>query len=305
MSLRRYLLNAWLRVVEKPRMKRAQTPDPLRKALEFQSKLFFHAPRGTTQRWIDLGGVPSLEIVPPQGATPPRTILYFHGGGFTFGSPRTHAALVAQLAHRLGARAILPHYRLAPEFPFPAAPEDVLTAWHVLIADGTAPQDIVIGGDSAGGALAFGLLSDLCAKGAALPGAVFGFSPLTDMTHSGQSFRDNAERDVVLPAGRASSMGQVFLGGQSPKDPRISPIFGVFKGAPPVWITVGDTEILRDDSRRLEQVCERDGVDVTLVERHDLPHVWPIFHNILPEARESLDALAMWIRQRQGWPDEN
>lgn len=305
MSLRRRLLNAWLRVVEKPRMMRSQTPEPLRKALAFNAKLFFHAPRGTTKRWTQMGGMPTLEIEPPQGATPPRTILYFHGGAFTFGSPRTHAALLAQLAHRLGARAILPQYRLAPEAPFPAAPDDALSAWNALLAQGVAPQDIVIGGDSAGGALAFGLLSDLCAKGAALPGAVFGFSPLTDMSYSGESFRENAQSDVVLPAERAHEMGQLFLVGQSPSDPRISPVFGEFKGAGPVWITVGDTEILRDDARRLAQVCARDGVEVTLVERHDLPHVWPIFHNILPEARESLDALAAWIKQQQGWRDES
>ena len=305
MSLRRRLLNGWLRAVEKPRLKRAKTPEPLRKALEVQSKLFFHAPRGTKKRWTELGGMPALEIDPPQGAAPARVILYFHGGGFTFGSPRTHAALVAQLAHRLAARAVLPQYRLAPEAPFPAAPDDALAAWSALIAEGIAPRDIVVGGDSAGGSLAFGLLSDLCSKGAALPGAVFGFSPLTDMTHSGQSFRENAESDVVLPAERALSMGQMFLAGQSAKNPRVSPIFGTFTGAPPVWITVGDTEILRDDAHSLAQVCESAGVDVTFIERHDLPHVWPFFHNILPEARETLDALAIWIRQRQGWQDEN
>jgi len=213
--------------------------------------------------------------------------------------------MLAQLAKRLGARAVLPQYRLAPEAPFPAAPDDALTAWNALIAQGVAPQDIAIGGDSAGGALAFGLLSDLCAKGAPLPGAVFGFSPLTDMSYSGDSIRENAKSDVVLPAERVHEMGQIFLVGQPPEDPRISPAFGKFKGAGPVWITVGDTEILRDDARKLAQVCQRDAAEVTLVERHDLPHVWPIFHTILPEARESLDELAAWIRQRQGWQDEN
>lgn len=305
MSIRRHLLNTWLKAVEKPRMMRAETPNSLRKALEIQSKLFFHAPRGTSMKWTTLGGLDALEIEPRQGVTNPRILLYFHGGGFTFGSPRTHSALVAQLAHRLNARAIIPQYRLAPEAPFPAAPDDALTAWQALIDQGCAPQDIVIGGDSAGGALAFGLLARLCANDAPLPGAVFGLSPLTDMTHSGQSFADNVDSDVVLPAKRADLMGQMFLAGQPPDDPSVSPIFGTFNNAPPVWITVGDTEVLLDDARRLAQVCERDGVDVTLVERHDLPHVWPFFHNILPEARETLDELALWIRQQQGWQDES
>ena len=44
-----------------------------------------------------------------------------------------------------------------------------------------------------------------------------------------------------------------------------------------------------------------EGVQVQLVQEHDLPHVWPLFHNILPEARQTLNALAAWIRQQQGW----
>lgn len=305
MSLRASLLNRWLRMVEKPRIRRADHPAPLRKALEFQSKLMFHPPRGTQQRWIELGTRTALEVMPKGAETSQKVIFYIHGGGFTFGSPRTHAAMVAQLAHRVGARAVLPSYGLAPEQPFPAAPHDVRAAWDGLIAQGTAPNDVIIGGDSAGGALAFGLLAQLCAEKALMPAGVFGFSPLTDMTHSGASFTQNAQADVLLVAEKAADMNRMFLGEHSPKEPSVSPLFGDFKGAPPVWITVGDTEILLDDARSLARLCESQGVPTTLVERHDLPHVWPIFHNILPEARKSLDQLAAWITQRPGWQGES
>lgn len=237
---------------------------------------------------------------------PRRVLFYIHGGGFVFGSPDTHAAMVAQLCQRTGARAVLPKYRLAPEAPFPAAQQDVRAAWDGLIAEGVRPADIVLGGDSAGGALAFSLIATLCAEArcsesSALPGAVFSFSPLTDMTHSGQSFIDNADSDVLLPAERATALGEMFLQGHTGDDPCVSPLFAQFAGGPPVWITVGNTEILLDDSRRLAMRLREQGVAVDLSERHDLPHVWPLFHNILPEARETLDALGLWIRQRQGW----
>ena len=118
-----------------------------------------------------------------------------------------------------------------------------------------------------------------------------------------ESFRKNAVCEAVLAAGRADETGQMYLNGTDAKDPRVSPLFANFKGAPPVWITVGDTEILLDDGRGMARALDDVGVDVTFVEERDLPHVWPIFHNILTEARQTLDDLADWIRQvlaRQG-----
>ena len=305
MSLRRLLLIRWLRAVEKPRIRRAVTPEPLRRALELQARLFFHAPRGTQKNWIKLGNIAALEVVPRNANGPDKILFYIHGGGFTFGSPRTHAAMVAQLASRLGVKAVLPQYGLGPEAPYPAAPDDIYAAWQGLIAKGTAPANIIVGGDSAGGALAFGLVAHLLARKEATPGAVFGFSPLTDLSFSGDSFRNNAGADCVLPAESAAALGEMFLQGKPVDDSRVSPLIGQFQGCPPAWITVGDTEILLDDARRMVARLDEHGVDATLEERHDLPHVWPFFHNILPEARETLDQLADWIRRQPGWASGN
>lgn len=292
-------LNFWLRRVEKNRLRKG-TPAQLRRALEVQSKLAFHPPRGTRQQWQTYGDIPCLEVT-PRGSTPDRVLFYIHGGGFVFGSPDTHSAMAARLAHAIGARAVMPRYRCAPEHACPAASEDVRAAWDGLIAGGMAPGDIVIGGDSAGGALAFGLVSALCAEGMALPGAVFGLSPLADLTFCSDSLQKNADCDVILPAERAAELAELFLQGQRGDAPGVSPIFGAFHGAPPAWITVGDTEILLDDACRLAARLQEHGVDITLKVEHDLPHVWPIFHNILPEARKTLGALAQWIRQQQNW----
>lgn len=281
-------------------MQRAKTPAQLRKRLELQARLFFRAPRGTQMQWQVLehgpARVDALEVVPRE-LTSDLVVLYLHGGGFVFGSPQAYSALAGQLAGRLGARVVLPRYRLAPEHPFPAAFDDVRTAWDGLINSGVAAGQIVIGGDSAGGALTLSLLAQLVQEKAALPAATFGFSPLTDMSFSSNSLRDNVEAEAVLPAERAHDMAAKYLNGLDDTDPRVSPLHGDFTGASPVWITVGNTEILRDDSRNMVKVLERDGVDVTYVEEHDLPHVWPFFHNTLPEARQTLDAVAEWIRR--------
>lgn len=299
MSWLRQPLNMWLRTVEKRRMRRGSVAT-LRRALEVQSRLLFRAPMGTTKTWGDFGGVPCLTLE-PRAHVQGRVLLYIHGGGFVFGSPNTHSAMAATLAQNIGARAVLPRYRLAPENVFPAASDDIRSVWDALLESGVAPYDIVVGGDSAGGALALGLVASLCGEGAELPGSIFAFSPLTDLTFSGESFIRNAEAEAVLAAERGTEMAELYLSGHSGADPAVNPLYAAFKGAPPVWVTVGDTEILFDDARRIAEKLKLEAVDVTLVVEHDLPHVWPIFHNILPEARQTLDALTQWIRQQHYW----
>lgn len=287
-------------------MARAQGPAQLRRRLEMHAWWFFRIPRGTRTQWQALGDgqhrVDTFDVV-PRNLSSDKVVLYLHGGGFVFGSPKVYAALAGQLAQRLGARVVLPRYRLAPEHIFPAASDDVRAAWDGLLRSGIAPDRIVIGGDSAGGALTLSLLDRLAQEQGPMPAAAFCFSPLTDLTFSGESFRKNAKVEAVLPAERAHSMAEMYLQNGNPKDPQVSPIFGHFNGIAPVWITVGDTEILYDDARRMVQVLSESGVDVTFVEQQDLPHVWPLFHDILPEARQTLNDLADWIRQipaRQG-----
>ncbi len=163
------------------------------------------------------------------------------------------------------------------------------------------PRQVVLGGDSAGGALAFGLVESLLASGAPTPAAVFGFSPLSDLTFTGESFRTNASLDAVLPSESAAKLCDLFLCGAPADAPSVSPLFGDFYGCPPAWLTVADTEILLDDACRLAARIKKQGGDATLVVEHDLPHVWPIFHNILPEGRQTLRTLAGWIRQQPGW----
>ncbi|MEP4197023.1 MAG: alpha/beta hydrolase [Aliishimia sp.] len=298
MSLMRPILNLWLRLTEKTHLARVQDANSLRRAFEMKAKLFFHAPFGTKCADSAMANIPvrSLNV----GSTQGPLILYFHGGGYVFGSPRTHDAMIATLCKKASARAVLPDYRKAPENPHPAAIEDAEAAYLALLAEGEDPAQIVIGGDSAGGGLTLALVAVLVSKGHPLPAGAFAFSPLTDMTFSGVSVRDNAKTEVVLPASRILDMAQVFVGDGARDDPTASPLFAEFTGGPPIWLTVGDTEILLSDTERLAERLKGQGVKVDLKVEHDLPHVWQLFHNLLPEAHRSLDDVALWIKQRTG-----
>lgn len=297
MSFMRRLLNLCLRLFERPHLARAKTPAKLRQSFERKARFWFRAPRGSTFRTEIIDGVPIVWAGGQDVRETGPIVLYFHGGGYVFGSARTHRAMLARLSQLTGLRACLADYRLAPENAFPAALEDALSVYIELAA---RPGGVIIGGDSAGGGLACALLAEILRHGLKKPLGCFAFSPLTDIGFSGDSVARNAKSDVVLPVERVGEMAEMYLQGAPVRDPRASPLFAPFSGAPPVWIAAGSTEILLDDTRRMATHLREAGIDVTEVIEEDLPHVWPIFHNLLPEAQETLKQVANWIRLRSG-----
>ena len=291
MSLRARLLNLSLRLFEKRSLARAEDPVVLRAGFERKARFWFRAPRGSRFERGEVGGRPALWALGPgvaRDAGP--VILYFHGGGYVFGAPATHRAMLARLSALTAMPACLPDYRLAPEHPFPAAVEDGLAALA-----GLARRPVVLGGDSAGGGLALAVLAEGLARGVRAPRALFAFSPLTDLTFAGESFRRNARADAMLPASRAHELAALYLQGGDPRDPRASPLFADFSGAPPVWLAAGDTEILLDDTRRMAARLRAQGVVVTERIARDLPHVWPMFRGLIPEAEATLGEVADWL----------
>lgn len=276
-SLRARLLNRWLKAFQRPAMARlsASQPELARNRFEGQMRLFYGRPRNARKGRI--GGVQVLEVGPTDGVP----ILYFHGGGYFFGSPRAYFGFAKRISQNCGLRVILPEYPLAPENPFPAAPDAALRIYRELAAQGP----VILAGDSAGGGLALSLLAQICGAGLAQPMMTWVLSPLTDLTLSGDSMTANAGAEVVLPPERMAESCDGYLGGADADDPRASPLFADFAGAAPVHIWVGDTEILYDDSRRMAASLVDQDVDVVLTEERDLPHVWPLFPSWqLPES---------------------
>src|SRR5690606_7355219 len=155
-----------------------------------------------------VGGVPALRLDAGPDA---RIILWFHGGAYCIGSPRTHAALVAALAMRIGAGAVLPDYRMAPEDPVPAAPKDALAAEAGLMGEGIVAGRSVLGGAGAGGGLAFAALHLALAEGLPPPAAVVAFCPWADRTGRGASRRTNARRDALIPVQRFAEIRDMYL----------------------------------------------------------------------------------------------
>lgn len=291
MSWQAKALGFFLRTFVRPSFARAADPNQARARFEKLARLGFRAPAGTAVTQGDLG-VPGRWVT--NRRTSDGTVLFFHGGAYLMGSSATHTALAAKLARRSGAQVFLPDYRLAPEHPFPAAFDDAVACWNSLISRGYSADKIVLAGDSAGGGLALALLSHLCRTGQQ-PAGCFVYSPWTDLTFSGASLVTNAKSEQLLPPARLTESRAHILGGSRPSDaddPRLSPLHAQFPAPPPVMIHVASTEILRDDALRMRNRLP----DAEIRVAGDLPHVWPLFHNTLPEARDTVQASAMFIR---------
>jgi len=242
---------------------------------------------------------PSTATTMPAGAT----VLYLHGGGYYFCSPRTHRPITFGLASGARARVFALAYRLAPEHPFPAALDDAVAAYRALLATGIGAASIVIAGDSAGGGLTLATLVALRDAGVALPACAIVFSPWTDLAATGESLRSNDASDVMFCGAALARAAQFYLGTTAADHPLASPLYADLKGLPPLLIHASRTEVLRDDAVRFAQRARDAGVDVTLELWPNTPHAFQIFARLLPEARSALAQACGFIQQHAPMPD--
>ena len=182
-----------------------------------------------------------------------RVILYCHGGGYSTGSCIYARTLTTKLASAASMDVFCFDYRLAPEYPYPAAPQDAMKAWDHLMLQGFGAADVVVVGDSAGGNLALSLTLSLREQGRLLPGGLVLLSPWTDLTASGKSHESRAEVDPVLDAEYLKKMTENYAKDADCRNPLVSPLFADFSGFPPVYIQAGDNEVLLSDSTRLQK----------------------------------------------------
>lgn len=245
---------------------------------------------------VDAGGVPALWIEAP-GAAPDRVIVYLHGGGYVFGGPRSHGALAAQYSHAAQARVLFLDYRLAPEHPFPAALQDSLAAWRWLLAQGVDPARTALAGDSAGGGLTLASLQAYRDAGLPLPACAATISPWVDLEGLGASFTEKAEVDPMVGADLIRMLVPLILPQGQVRDPRIAPIYGDFRGLPPLLIHVGERERLLDDARRVAACASAAGVKNQLEIWPGMVHVWHAFCPRLDEGVQALDQLGAFVRQ--------
>lgn len=261
---------------------------------------------GEARKFYDAWGVPVADDITveerPGGhlLTPPETDgsltgLYLHGGGYVYGSLRSHGHMVGEIARAARCRMFFADYRRAPEHPYPAALDDAVAAYHSLLAEGRSARDVVLVGDSAGGGLVLATLLKLRNAGTALPAAAACISPWTDLTGSGETYRTLEHEDPMLTKPVVELVSASYRAGTPATDPYISPLFGDLAGLPPVFMQVGSREILLSDAQRFIDGVRSAGGAGELEVWPGMVHVWHLHHARLSKAREAVTRLGGWL----------
>lgn len=213
------------------------------------------------------------------------TLLYFHGGGYTFNGP-VSARFAAMFAHHTKAHLFAPDYRLTPEHPHPAQSDDALAAWQYVTKTVPAEKIVVIG-DSAGGHMALMLLQTLKQKGLPQPALCIGACPWTDIGARGDSLHGNDHFDLV--------QGWMALRFGEWLDPHgtfgrnaLSPISYDYAGLAPLYLQAGGREILRDMIYDFAEVQTENGAKIMLDVWEDMPHNFQAYDSLKASSTEAL-----------------
>jgi acetyl esterase/lipase len=248
---------------------------------------------------VSAGGVPA-EWIMESGVKPEKRIAFFHGGGFVAGKLASRHPFASWISKATGCSILLVDYSLAPEHPFPAAIEDALSSYHWMCnngPDGEKPaKKIFIGGDSAGGCLTLATLLGLKDANENLPDAAFTLSAMLDMAFTGKSIVNRAEVDILFKPSHLEKCVKLYLAGQDPLIPLASPLYGDLSGLPPIFMQVGDAELLLDDSVRFAEKAEKAGVKVKLEVWPEMFHNWQLLAPLFPEAQQAIDRICEFIR---------
>ena len=235
----------------------------------------------------------------PAQAIKGAAILHLHGGWFNWGTAQAFRNLVGHIATAGGSDAFIPDYRLAPEHPFPAAPEDVRATYFGLIERGFTK--VAVTGDSAGGNLALGLLGFLKTSSASAMSAIVGsvaLSPITDLSLTGRSWLTRAVADPYFTQPQVTELVRSYLNGHDAFDPLASPLNADLAGFPPLRVHVGDDEVLLGDSVRFVEQAVAAGVDARVDVWEGMVHGFLGAVGRLEAATESLNLIGKFLAER-------
>lgn len=255
------------------------------------------------------GGTAFQRVLHKESGRTGRLLLYFHGGAYVAGLSPSYRNLAPGFFDAAGkCETIYLDYHCAPDYQYPAQLNEALDLWDDLTGrQGYLPEQIILGGDSAGANLTLALLLKLRDLRKPMPRAAFCISAWTDMTCSTQSFHDNFGKDVmfgdkgkVLTEERRQQLlhGKTFcfLGDADRRDPYVSPIFGDYHDFPPMFFSVGTHEMLYDETMQVVEKLKACQVPVTCEIQPGMFHIYVVFARLVPEGKISYRRLLSFIR---------
>ena len=252
---------------------------------------------------IHIGNIPAEKhTLKRPKVSDPIMMLHLHGGGYFSGSSQMYRAFISFLCKKLQVNALSISYRLVPEYPYPAALDDAFTAYKWLLEEKSIPaENIIILGDSAGGGLALALLHRIGKNSLPQPKCAITLSPWTDLTLSNESYTINRDNDAFFNFINLENAARLYIGNDSAENPEISPVFADFSGFPPIFLQVGSTEMLLNDSTVIAERMEEQGVSVTVDIWEGLFHNFPVFSRmpvigqLTPEFKKAINNMKLFL----------
>lgn len=247
---------------------------------------------------VSLAGVDNYWFIPSTVASR-EVIVYFHGGGYIYGSLQSHAAMVSHIASAIGRKILFVEYSLAPEKTFPTALNEATAVVNTLVQ--SAPDfQFAFMGDSAGGNLAMATALNLKNLSRPLPVYQVLISPWTNMNTAYKSYDENEKLDPILTRDFMQYASSNYTGGEQLNNPLISPVFGNYTGFAPTLILVGAEEILRDDALNLHDALEHAGCTSVLRVFNKVTHVWTLSSITSAESIEALRLIRRFVDEVAG-----
>lgn len=236
------------------------------------------------------------DLIRLPGSDGTRLIVYFHGGGFLFGSSRSHRVIASNLARASGSAVLAADYRLAPEHPAPTAHEDAFAVYRWVLDSGYEPSRVALTGDSAGGNLALSTAVRARDAGLPMPGALMLMSPALDLANDLESHRSMADAPLVTPE-LMELFNRLYIGDGDRRSAAVTPLHGDLSGLPPTLIHVGSWELLRDDSIEVAKRIADAGGAAELKVWDGMCHSWQLWAPMLDEGMASIEEAGGFLRR--------
>ena len=239
-------------------------------------------PEGVKQEKNVIADIPVLRLFPKVDKHK-YTIMFIHGGAFCLMSALTHSRFAGHIANACNGQVIVPDYSLAPEFPYPVALNECMAVIKILMKE-NSPKPLALIGDSAGGTLAMATALKLRNEGESLPFGLVLMAPWLDLTLSSPSVKILKDKDVMLNERNLRATSTHYIGTANATSSYVSPLYGCFRGLPPVYVQASEYDLLLDDSKRLQKMYIEQGLELRLEVFDNMMHSFQFFAGRMPEA---------------------
>lgn len=235
---------------------------------------------------FSIGSIPATWFTAPN-VNKRNVVLFFHGGGYTVGSVKSHGGLLGRISAAGDCAVLGIDYRLAPENPYPAALDDALSAYEWLLRTHHLPNKIILCGLSAGGGIVLSLMLRLKLKKKSMPAGAVCICPWVDL-----SKKKYANRIDILTPERLIESAKMYAGQTDPKNFFISPLYADLSNLPPVLIHTGSGELLYEEALELAAKIKTAKIEKWA----DMVHAWHLFAAKIPEGREAIDNIGQFLK---------